>query len=104
VAESGLVEFAQEDLLPRVGFESFGEGRVGDVAVDDLIDAVIDIGKPSGLADLYVVVHIREVFEEQPQPAEIGQVQPVGIFKESRQREITVSVVRVMFSLYGSSV
>ena len=72
VAESDAVEFAEEELLHPVGPESFGDGRVGDAAFDVVVDAEVEVGEQAGASDEDEVVVFGEVFEEQPEPAEVG--------------------------------
>ena len=45
VAESNAVEFAEEEVPHGVGAESFGDDRVGDAALDVLVDAEVQSGE-----------------------------------------------------------
>jgi hypothetical protein len=70
VAESGVIEFAEDELAHGVGSEAFGDGRVGDAAFEVQIDAEVEVGKQAGPADQDEVVVLGEVFEQESQSAE----------------------------------
>lgn len=86
VAQTGPVEFAEEEFLHRVGTEPLGDRRVGDAALDVLFDAEVEVGEQAGAADEDEVVVLGEVFEEEPQPAEVGQVHQVRVVEDRGQR------------------
>jgi len=86
VSQTGPVEFAQNELLHRIGPEPFGDGGISDAALDVLVDAQVEVGKQAGSADEDEVVVFGEVFEQQPQPAEIGQIHEMGIVEDGGQR------------------
>jgi len=85
VAKSDAVEFAPDKVAQSVGAEAFGDDGVSDTAFDVLIDAEVEGGEKTGLADEDEVVVFGELFEEQPQLAEVGHVHEVGVVEDSGQ-------------------
>ena len=83
--ESDAVEFAEDEVAHVVGVEPFGDDRVGDAALDVLVDAEVEGGEQAGPADEDEVVVFGEVLEEQPQLAEVGQVHEVGVVEDGGQ-------------------
>ena len=67
------------------GFEPFGDDRVGDAALDVVVDAEVEVGEQAGPADEDEVVVLGEVLEEQPQLAQVGQVHEVGVVEDGGQ-------------------
>src|SRR5262245_42420055 len=48
VSESDAVEFAQDEVAHVVGIEPLGDDRVGDAALDVLVDAEVEHGEKAG--------------------------------------------------------
>jgi hypothetical protein len=86
VAQSGAVEFAQDEVAHGIGAEAFGDDRVGDPALDVLVDAEVEGGQQAGPAHENEVVVLGEVLEEQPQLAQVGHVHEVGVVEDGGQR------------------
>ena len=85
VPEPDAVEFAQDEVAHGVGVEPLGDDRVGDAALDVLVDAEVEGGEQAGPADEDEVVVLGEVLEEQPQLAQVGQVHEVGVVEDGGQ-------------------
>ena len=86
VPQADAVEFAQDEVAQGVGAQAFGDDRVGDAALDVLVDAQVERGQQAGPADEDEVVVFGEVLEQQPQLAEVGQVHEVGVVEDGGQR------------------
>jgi hypothetical protein len=82
VSESGAVEFAQNKIPHGIGAEAFGDDRVGDAALDVVIDAEVEVGEQAGPADEDEVVILGKILEEKPQLAEVGEVHEVGVVED----------------------
>src|SRR6185312_2336535 len=85
VAEAGMIEFAKDEVAQGVGREPFGDRRVGHAAFDVVVDAEIEVGEQAGAAEEDEVVGLGEVFEQQPQAAEVGEVHEVGVVEDGSE-------------------
>jgi hypothetical protein len=85
VGQSDAIEFAQDEVTHVVGIEPLGDDRVGDAALDVLVDAEVQSGEQIGPAEQDQVVVFGEILEEKPQLAQVGQVHEVGIVENGGQ-------------------
>jgi hypothetical protein len=70
VAQTGAVEFAQDEVTQGVGVQTLGNDRVGDAALDVLVDGQVQRGQQAGPADQDQVVVLGEVLKQQAQLAQ----------------------------------
>ena len=90
VAEPDAVEFAEEEVAHGVRVEAFGDDRVGDPALDVLVDAEVEGGEQAGSAHEDEVVVLGEVLEEEAELAQVGQVHEVGVVEDGGQGLVSV--------------
>ena len=75
----------RDELAHGIWAKAFGDDGVSDPALDVLVDAEVERGEQVGPADEDEVVILWEVFEEESQLAEVGQVHEMGVVEDGGQ-------------------
>ena len=82
MAQADAVEFAEDEVAQGIGPQAFDDDRIGDAALDVVVDAEVEIGEEAGSADEDEIVIFGEVFEEEPKLAEVAEVHEVGVVED----------------------
>ncbi|MBK7582067.1 MAG: hypothetical protein IPI67_17905 [Myxococcales bacterium] len=85
VGERHLVELGADEVGHAVGCELLHQDRVGDAVLDVFVDGEAQAAEQLGLGDQDQAVILGEVFEEQPDPAQRGDVHQVRVVDDGRE-------------------
>ena len=97
VGETDGVELTEDEVMDLVGVEPGDDDRKGDAGLDVLVDAEVEIGQEGRLANQNQVVIFGEVFQQQPQLAQAGHLQEMGVVDDGGDHEAEVVEAESLF-------